>query len=316
MNRVLLVAAVLLLSACGANTTPSAASVSPPTVQPSSVAVTAAPSAPAIPADWLFGICAARTFLTAATATSSIDIANIEKARGYIANLSWRPGNDAVAHLVNALLHDSQAALAELDGDTEKKTDEALAALEALEAHGEALTVIETEFNNGKGVCDRPDVGAPPEATPLPSIEIPDETGQYMLGDVVTITSNGEPYAEVTVSRASVKKRYDGPYDIDDVPARGNVYIQALVTYKALTNGVDYNPFDWQVFVNDEAGGDYSFVSNGPTPTLESGTLPKGRKASGWMIFEVAAKGAVRMSYGGGSFTNEAPIFEVLIRSR
>jgi hypothetical protein len=42
--------------------------------------------------------------------------------------------------------------------------------------------------------------------------------------------------------------------------------------------------------------------------------LPKSRKASGWVVYEVPAKGEVRMSYGG-SFSNEAPIFEVIIRS-
>lgn len=110
-------------------------------------------------------------------------------------------------------------------------------------------------------------------------------------------------------------KRYDGPYNIDDVPKKGNVYIQLRATYTALQDGVDYNPFDWQIFVGDEAGGTQAFVSNGPTPLLEAGTLPKGRKASGYIVYEVKAKGRVLLSYGG-MFSNEAPIFEVLLRSK
>lgn len=128
------------------------------------------------------------------------------------------------------------------------------------------------------------------------------------------MTTNGDPWAEITVSKVKVVRKYDGPYNLDDVPAKGNVYIQAFVTYHALDNGVDYNPFDWQVFVAGEAADNTSYVSNGPKPELASGTLPKGRKASGWVVYEVAAKGEVRMSYGGGSFSNEAPVFEVVIR--
>lgn len=151
----------------------------------------------------------------------------------------------------------------------------------------------------------------PPTTTPEPTTV----TGEYRAGQTVTIESNGDPWAEITVSKVKVVRKYDGPYNLDDVPAKGNVYIQAFVTYQALDNGVDYNPYDWQVFVAGEAVDNTSYVSNGPKPELSSGTLPNGRKASGWVVYEVAAKGEVRMSYGGGSFSNEAPVFEVIIRA-
>lgn len=152
---------------------------------------------------------------------------------------------------------------------------------------------------------------AAPPATPPPAT-----TGQYKAGETVTVSLDGAPWAEIVVSKVSTKAKYDGPYDTDDIPKKGNVYIQAFVTYKALTDGVDYGPFDWQVFVGDEAVSDSSYVSNGPTPELDSGTLPKGRKASGWVVYEVPKTGVVRMSYGGGSYSNEAPVFEVTIRSK
>jgi hypothetical protein len=156
----------------------------------------------------------------------------------------------------------------------------------------------------------------PSFATNAPDTPEPtNETSVYKAGDTVTVTTNGDPGADITVTKVKVVRKYDGPYNLDDVPAKGNVYIQAYVTYVALDNGVDYNPFDWQVFVAGEAVDNSTYVSNGPKPELASGTLPKGRKASGWVVYEVAAKGEVRMSYGGGSFSNEAPVFEVVIRA-
>lgn len=159
-----------------------------------------------------------------------------------------------------------------------------------------------------------PDSSVAPTDTPDPTDTPEPVTAEYKPGDVITITTNGDPWAEIVISKVKVVAKYDGPYNLDDVPAKGNVYIQAFVTYTALDNGVDYNPFDWQVFVGGEAA-DNTYVSNGPTPTLDSGTLPKGRKASGWVVHEVAAKGEVRMSYGG-TFSNEAPVFEVIIRAK
>jgi hypothetical protein len=153
-----------------------------------------------------------------------------------------------------------------------------------------------------------------PADTPEPTIEEPSTT-VYRAGDVINVTTNGDPWADITISRVKVVRKYDGPYNLDDVPAKGNVYIQAFVTYVAKTNGVDYNPYDWQVFVAGEAADNTAFVSNGPKPELSSGTLPTGRKASGWVVYEVPAKGEVRMSYGASSFSNDAPVFEVIIRN-
>jgi hypothetical protein len=155
-------------------------------------------------------------------------------------------------------------------------------------------------------------LGTYPPTTPEP--DPTDVTGVYRAGETVALTQNDDPWADITVSKVKVVRKYDGPYDLDDIPAKGNVYIQALVTYVAKTNGVDYNPFDWQVFVAGEAVSDTGYVSNGPTPELSSGTLPTGRKASGWVVYEVPAHGEVRMSYGN-TFSNDAPVFEIIIRT-
>lgn len=98
-------------------------------------------------------------------------------------------------------------------------------------------------------------------------------------------------------------------------PAEGNIYIQAFVTYEALEDGVAYNPFDWQVFVDDTAVENFTFVGEGPEPTLGSGNLTEGRKAEGWLIYEVPAAGEVILSYKSPfDPTDSKPAFEVRLR--
>jgi hypothetical protein len=128
----------------------------------------------------------------------------------------------------------------------------------------------------------------------------------------VTVTANGGEWANITVSQLSFHSSYAGYFP--DEPAPGNVYVQVWVTYKALQDGVSYNQFDWSFFNNDVATGDsFTFVSNGPEPTLSSGDLPAGRTAEGWIVTEVPVSGRLVMSYSG-SFFNQAPVFEVVLR--
>jgi hypothetical protein len=158
------------------------------------------------------------------------------------------------------------------------------------------------------------DEGTPePDDTPAPADASPK---LYKPGDTITITANDEDWATVTITKVATKAKYDGAYNLDDKPAKGNVYIQLYVTYKALQDGVSYNSFDWDVFANDVAVDDFTYVSNGPTPTLNSGELPKGRQAKGWLVYEVPKTGRIVLSYNGNMFLNEAPIFEVLLRAK
>lgn len=150
--------------------------------------------------------------------------------------------------------------------------------------------------------------------TPQPSSDT--EPARVKVGETATVTQNGENWATIRVDRVKQVRKYDGPYNFDDVPAKGNVYIELRVTYVAIVDGVDYNPFDWQVFVGGEAVDNSTYVSNGPKPLLSSGTLPKGRKASGYLVYEVGAKGEVLFSYKGNMFSNEAPVFEVVLRAK
>ena len=78
---------------------------------------------------------------------------------------------------------------------------------------------------------------------------------------------------------------------------------------------MDYNPFDWQVFCAGVAVENFTIVLSGPKPELSSGTLPNGRSASGYVVYEVPAKGEVRMSYSSNMFSDSGPVFEVIIRA-
>lgn len=79
-----------------------------------------------------------------------------------------------------------------------------------------------------------------------------------------------------------------------------------------MVDGVDFNPYDWQVYCAGTLLTGFAFVMNGPSPALHSGTLPNGRNVSGYVVYEVPPTGEVRMSYGG---TFGLPVFEVIIRA-
>jgi hypothetical protein len=144
---------------------------------------------------------------------------------------------------------------------------------------------------------------------------LPEEAGPktFPVGYKVTLTTAGEePWAYVTVDKVSQHKSYGSGYSVHK-PKKGHIFIQARVRYEAITDGVDYNPFDWQVFVNGNAVENSTFVFSGPDPSLSYGTLPAGRKAAGWVVYEVPVKGEVRTSYGN-TYSDAPPVFEIVIR--
>lgn len=129
------------------------------------------------------------------------------------------------------------------------------------------------------------------------------------------MNQDGKGWATITISKVKVVSSYKGSFYTDKPDRAGDVFIQALVTYQALTDGVDYNEFDWQVFCAGVAVNTGTFLINGPTPLLRSGTLPNGRRASGYVVYEVPKKGEVRMSYGSNEIFGTGPVFEVVIRA-
>jgi len=100
-----------------------------------------------------------------------------------------------------------------------------------------------------------------------------------------------------------------------DQPAAGNVYVEMFVEYEALDSGTSFGSFDWQIYGGDVQIADYpAFVSNGPKPELTSGDLPAGRKASGWMVYEVPTGGGITLAYLPYFASNTEPVGEYVLR--
>ena len=139
----------------------------------------------------------------------------------------------------------------------------------------------------------------------------------YKVGDQVVLNHNGKPWAKITISDAKVVYSYTGGPEVEKPDQRpgatDDVFIQAWVTYEALTDGVTYSFYDWHIdcagTVVIDAGNLLLFGH--PTPALGvQGTLSSGGKHSGYAVYEVPATGEIRMSWG------EYPtVFSVIIRA-
>jgi hypothetical protein len=140
----------------------------------------------------------------------------------------------------------------------------------------------------------------------------------FNVGDVITITEDGDPWADFTVLEVRQDAEFVDPAGfLNDTPQiDGYVFLSALVRYEAIVDGVYYNPFDFQIFVSDVAADNIAFALHAPEPQLHSGELPAGRAAEGWLLYEVPPAGEVLLSYNGNIFINEAPVFEVVLRSQ
>jgi hypothetical protein len=159
----------------------------------------------------------------------------------------------------------------------------------------------------------RPGIAALSGGGAIPTIE-PAAAVTRAPGDVLTVTSAGEPWIEIVVGSVSLEDTYEGPSGVD-VPDLDNVYVQFEVTYRALGDDVAYDPLDWRVITDGVAGEEPSPVLNGPEPALAPGTLLNGDMVTGWIVFEVPASGRVVASHAG-SVEGDAPFFEVVLRRR
>jgi hypothetical protein len=135
----------------------------------------------------------------------------------------------------------------------------------------------------------------------------------YKIGQTATSDRDGQK-VNITVSDVTVAKTYTSNGYVDKPQVAGNVFISAKITYEALTDGVTYSTADWDVFNDGVAVTGYTIVLGGPKPLLSSGSLTTGRKAIGYVIYEVPPKGEVRLSYKAVIF-DTTPTFEFVIRA-
>jgi hypothetical protein len=155
---------------------------------------------------------------------------------------------------------------------------------------------------------------APATVRPVAQVTPPPASPQlYHPDETVTVSHNSTEWARITVSRVNEETSYSGAFG-GDTSGAGNVYIEMFVTYEAIAPTVSYNPFEWQIFVDDVAVSGFALVANGPEPALGSGTLPAGRRAEGWLVYEVPKAGRVVLSWGANPFSNQPPVFEYVLR--
>lgn len=160
------------------------------------------------------------------------------------------------------------------------------------------------EYSNGEYIC----VDDTPEPTPSGPVTI-------ALKQAVPITCGGADCLDVTVAKVAFATIYRDPQGFyNDTPdVKGDVFMAVYITYKATGPNADYNEFDWGIYVNDVAGGDPTYVANGPQPELSAGQLPQGKSAVGWIVYEVPAKGRITIAYQPNY---SGSIFEVTLRAK
>lgn len=104
--------------------------------------------------------------------------------------------------------------------------------------------------------------------------------GEGLPGPGVTLARDDETVTLVEVDWNASKKLDRKPDD------KANRYIAIRVLYEATEDGASYNPFHWSVVDLDGFAWEQTFI--GRDPVLQSSNdLPAGRKAQGWVTFEV-----------------------------
>ena len=194
-------------------------------------------------------------------------------------------------------------------------------------ACGSTASVATNQPTTSTASTSQPTVTPTTKSTPIPVVNVTPEptpeptdppTGVKQPGETTHIvTSTDEPYLDLTVSKVSFRSSYSGDYGYVEKPdQKGYVFVQAFITYIAQQSGASYNQFDWTPYAGDEALESFASVVYGPNPDLGSGDLPKGRKASGWVVYEVPKTGRITLAYAPSQFSNDEPIVEYVLRSK
>jgi hypothetical protein len=114
---------------------------------------------------------------------------------------------------------------------------------------------------------------AEPTATPTPTQQVAG-VGYWLQWDDM----------KVTLLEAKVYTDYNEYFG----PDAGYKFVSVLVEFEALQDDVSYNPLYWKVVDSQSYGYDYYFM--GKEPMLDSSnSLKAGRKAKGWLTFQVPA---------------------------
>lgn len=141
--------------------------------------------------------------------------------------------------------------------------------------------------------CDAAALDPEPTVRPTPRYTVPPATEEPVFtappGEVtlalrekmpIILLDDGSDLGTVAVL-AGKRYRKVGEYWTAD---KGKAWIGAKVQYVAVAP-FDYNLFDW--VAHDSEGNQYQASGMPLDPQLQAGTLANGRKATGWVAFEV-----------------------------
>ena len=132
-----------------------------------------------------------------------------------------------------------------------------------------------------------------------------DSSGAYNelpIGRSITVTgTNGGTPFNLQVQVVSLKKSHLPLSDFGNKP-RGT-FVGVLVQYTCTQGTCSYNPFDFTV--RGQGGDEYSTVFPTFEPDLQSGELRAGRKARGYMTFDLP-KGGYMVEYRSTLFDQDS----------
>jgi hypothetical protein len=143
-----------------------------------------------------------------------------------------------------------------------------------------------------------------------PASQPPNTYNDMPLGRSITVTgtdNNEKPYKVTVTAHAKPKTSKRAVVDYGEAPKHTFVGIE--VEYSCLSGTCSYNPYDFTFRGSDGTEYDQAI---GWDPTLNSGDLHPGRKAKGWITYDVP-KGSYFLEYQTSIVDNDSASWKVRV---
>lgn len=103
---------------------------------------------------------------------------------------------------------------------------------------------------------------------------------------------------EATIEVLTTERTNSSLGEYGDSPTKG-AYLVVEVNYECTDGQFDYNPYDWTVRDAEGRSYDQAYIGGFTGDSLNSGTIAKGAKARGTIVFDVP-EGALNLEYSHG----------------
>lgn len=140
------------------------------------------------------------------------------------------------------------------------------------------------------------DTPADPQLTPTP-----DQPEVFGIGDTGTVSEGGADIGAITVTK--VDQAAQPATNFGDLPKNGRFWIVTIKARAIGTSTFDINPFDF--YIRDSDGtrfeyGDGNAIGAIEGKELDATTLNPGEQATGRIVFDAPASGALELVYAPG----------------